>query len=357
MTSSDTHAFRPDYAVPPGETLRYRLAELSLSQADLAARTGLSTKHVNQIMQGRAPITLDTAVALERVTSLPARFWNRREADYREALLRNAPRNLSAEDSRWLATLPVKELQKRGQLPAEQDRGRLFDAALSFFGVADRAAWDRVWRGPVASFRRSHAYASAPGAVVSWLRMAEVAAQPRKADPYSAAGFRRTLNGIRELTVTGDLEQLIERCSEVGVVVVFVREVTGCRISGAAWWATPGRAIIALSDRYKKDDYFWFAFFHEAAHLLLHSKKETFVNDDSDDDLLEDEANRYAGDLLIPTDSADRLLTLSEDADVAAFAGELGIAPGIVVGRLHHDKLWPFNRGHRLKREVRFATN
>ncbi len=64
--------------------------------------------------------------------------------------------------------------------------------------------------------------------------------------------------------------------------------------------------MIALSDRYKKDDFFWFTFFHEAAHLLLHSKKETFVDDGTDNDLLEDEANRFAADFLIPSDRAER---------------------------------------------------
>jgi HTH-type transcriptional regulator/antitoxin HigA len=139
-------------------------------------------------------------------------------------------------------------------------------------------------------------------------------------------------------------------CATAGVVVVFVPEVKGCRISGAAWWAGPSRAVLALSDRYKKDDYFWFTFFHEAAHLLLHSKKETFVDDGADDDMLEDEANKFAADFLIPPDRAQQLASLSSDRDVEVFANEIGIAPGIVVGRLQHDGMWGWNRGHRLKR-------
>jgi HTH-type transcriptional regulator/antitoxin HigA len=350
--SGAMHAFRPDYAIAPGETLRDRLTEMNLSQAELAARAGMSTKHVNQIMQGNAPITLETAVALERITGVPASFWNRREADYREALLRSKTRELSAEDEKWLASLPLKELQKRHRLPQERDPGRLFDAVLSFFGVADREAWERIWRGPVAAFRRSQAYASHPGAVISWLRIAELDAQERKVGPYSASAFRNALREIRALTNGGDPNELVALCAEAGVAVVFVPEVPRCRISGAAWWATANRAVIALSDRYKKDDYFWFTFFHESAHILLHSKKETFVDDGSDDDLLEDEANRFAADLLIPRDQASRLPTLSTEADVTAFAAELGIAPGIVVGRLQHDGLWGWNRGHPLKRTL-----
>jgi HTH-type transcriptional regulator/antitoxin HigA len=350
MSQIESHPFRPDYVVPPGETLRDRLAEMNLSQAELAARAGLSTKHVNQIMQGIAPITLETAIALDRITGIPARVWNRREADYREGLLRAKPHELSAEDEQWLTSLPIKELQKRGRLPGDRDRGRLFEAVLSFFGVADREAWERIWRGPVASFRRSQAYASHPGTVVSWLRVAQIEAQQAKVAPYSATLFRKVLREIRSLTAHGDANRIVEMCATAGVVVVFVPEVKGCRISGATWWASPSRAVIALSDRYKKDDHFWFTFFHEAAHVLLHSKKETFVDDGTDNDLLEDEANGFAADFLIPPDSASRLTRLTSDHDVEAFAREIGIAPGIVVGRLQHDGHWGWNRGHSLKR-------
>jgi HTH-type transcriptional regulator / antitoxin HigA len=348
-------SFRPDYAIPPGETLRDLLADQSLSQADLAARAGLSTKHVNQILQGVAPITLETSIALERVTGTPASFWNRREADYRETLLRAKQRTLSDADKEWLRSLPIKELQDRGRIPREKDRTRLFETVLSFFGVADREAYERVWRGPVASFRRSHAFASHPGAVVSWLRIAQLEAKGAKVETFSASTFRKVLRDIRALTAEGDPNRIVEMCAASGVVVVFVPEVKGCRISGAAWWATPSRAVIALSDRYKKDDYFWFTFFHEAAHLRLHSKKETFVDDGKDSDVVEDEANRWAADFLIPPEHAEELRTLKTDSHVRAFAKAIGIAPGIVVGRLQHDEFWDYKQGHGLKRPLRIV--
>lgn len=348
-------SFRPDYAITPGETLRDLLADQSLSQAELAARAGLSTKHVNQILKGIAPITLETSIVLERVTGMPASFWNRRESDYRETLLRAKQRTLSHEDEDWLRSLPVKELQDRGRIPREKDRDRLFEAVLSFFGVADREAYERVWRGPVASFRRSHAFASHPGAVVSWLRIAQVDAQSAKIEPFSASKFRKVLREIRALTAEGDPNCMVELCAAVGVAVVFVPEVKRCRISGAAWWATPSRAVIALSDRYKKDDYFWFTFFHEAAHLLLHSKKETFVDDGKDNDVVEDEANRWAADFLIPPERAKELHALKTDSHVRAFATDIGIAPGIVVGRMQHDKIWDYKQGHGLKRSLRIV--
>jgi HTH-type transcriptional regulator/antitoxin HigA len=308
-------------------------------------------------MQGNAPITPETAMILERITGTPASFWNRREADYRETLLRITPKTLSSEDEEWLKSLPIKELQKRHRLPAVKDRTKLLDAALTFFGVADHKAFQRIWRGPVASFRCSNAFGSHPGAVISWLRIAQIDAQSAKVEPFSAARFRKALYQIRSLTAHGDPNEIVNICANAGVAVVFIPEVQRCRISGAAWWASPTRAILALSDRYKRDDHFWFTFFHEAAHLLLHSKKETFVDDDSDNDILEDEANRFARDILIPPDRATELPTLLTDADVKRFAADIGIAPGIVVGRLQHDKIWDYNQGHRLKLPIHIVES
>jgi Zn-dependent peptidase ImmA (M78 family) len=136
------------------------------------------------------------------------------------------------------------------------------------------------------------------------------------------------------------------------VAVVFVAEIGKSRVSGSAWWATPARAVIQLSDRYKHEDNFWFAFFHEAAHILLHSKKETFIDDGSEDDELEAEANRFAANTLIAPADAASLGALASDLDVELFADRVGVSPGIVVGRLHNDGLWDWGKGNHLRRRV-----
>ena len=78
----------PDYIVAPGEVLQETIDALGMTQADLAKRTGLSKKTVNQIMQGREPLSHVTALRLERVVGVSARFWNTLEATYRERLAR-----------------------------------------------------------------------------------------------------------------------------------------------------------------------------------------------------------------------------------------------------------------------------
>jgi HTH-type transcriptional regulator / antitoxin HigA len=380
MSHSSEYPFRPDYAVPPGDTLRERLAELAISQAELAARSGLSTKHINQIIQGVAPITHETALILERVTGTPAGIWNRLEATYREGLLRARQEAVTPADEQWLKSLPIKALQSARYLPTGLDKSGLYRAVVAFFGVADRSAWDRVWTRPDASFKLARAFRSDPGAVAAWLRIAELQVRETATANYDARTFRRVLPRIRGLTRENDFSAaLIADCASAGVALAFVPEVGKSRVSGAAWWAKPTRAVIQLSDRYKCDDQFWFAFFHEAAHVLLHSKKSTFVDDeqdpddqsadgtgatrtlrtasvfidhDDDDDPLEREANAFATNTLIPVQHASRLAGLATDGQVEAFADEIGISPSIVVGRLHHEHFWDWNQGNHLRRRL-----
>lgn len=342
----------PDHPFPPGETLRRRLAELGLSQADLAARSNLSTKHINQIIQGVAPITHETALAFERVTGTPARIWSALEAAYRDGLAKE--RAPTPEDETWMRTLPITELQRRGLVVKGPTRGAILQSIVAFFGVADRTAWERVWLRPAASFRRSKVFRSHPGATAAWLRIGEVQGRSKVTKPFDAKVFRDVLSHARRITRRPELSaDLVARSADAGVVLVFVNEIRGCRANGAAQWLSPTKALIQLSDRHKREDSFWFSFFHEGAHVLLHSKRDLFINDGArGEDALEEEANRFAEDFLVPPSQAHRLATMRTDVDVEAFANELGIAAGIVVGRLHNDERWEWSRGRRLIRKI-----
>jgi Predicted Zn peptidase len=108
-----------------------------------------------------------------------------------------------------------------------------------------------------------------------------------------------------------------------------------------------------LSIRYGTDDHLWFTFFHEAGHILLHGKRDVFIEDDRPADQKEHEANTFACDFLIPAERLRQFIQAenwrSQDA-IMLFAESLGLAPGIVVGRLQHEKLIPYSHYNALKR-------
>ncbi len=348
-----SHRFEPDYSLPPGTTLRSVIEKLGMSQSELALRSGLSLKHVNQIVHGFAPITPDTSLSLEKITGVPAQFWNNLEVNHRDRQARSRNREVTDDDKAWLASLPIRELERRRKLAKGLSPSSLLQEVCRFFGVANRETWERVWRAPLASFRRSPSFQSDMPALASWLRLGELEANDVQCLPFDAKKFRDSLREIRPLTCVDDFsDDLVRLCASSGVAVVFVKEITGCRTSGAARWLSPSKGLIQLSDRYKRDDQFWFSFFHEAGHLLIHGKKETFVSNDDHEDVAEEEADRFAATTLIPRTLESRISELHTRVDVKAFADEIGIAPGIVVGRLQKEGVISWSALNSLKRKL-----
>lgn len=87
-TRTKEGGFNPNYAVPPGETLKETLKSIGMTQAELSSRTGRSKRTINKITRGNTAITPDTAIQFERVLGVPASFWNNLERNYQETLAR-----------------------------------------------------------------------------------------------------------------------------------------------------------------------------------------------------------------------------------------------------------------------------
>lgn len=358
MTSADL-VYTPEEVLPPGVTLQEVLNEREMTQSDLATRTGLSTKHVNQLVKGNVGLTAETALLLERATGVPASMWTALESAYQVDKSRRSEAERLAADLDWLKQLPVKELIRRGRIINRADPIELLREVCNFFGVANRASWDALWHRPTA-YRRSKVFTSNPTAVSAWLRIGELEATSVNCRPFDRTKLMALLDDLRALTREPEpaawYHKLTTMCAEAGIAVVFEPEIAGARVVGAARWLTPTKALIQLSLRHKWSDIFWFTLFHEIGHILLHSKKDVFINDPGPHSGAEQEADAFASQLLIPREHEARLASLHTNQDVIQFAKELGIGADIVVGRLQFEKRWPYSRGNDLKHRFTFAN-
>lgn len=359
MTRSVTSEFDPDWVSPPGDTIEDLLSERGWTQAEFATRTGFTKKHINDLVKGRAAITPDAAMRLERVLDAPADFWLRRESRYREALERRRAADQLQDDAPWLGELPIKAMEKYGWIPKLSRPPARVQECLNFFGVASVSAWREQYGKPLAALRASPKFPTRAGALAAWLRAAERQAARIECQQFRQGEFKQTLVEARKLTSETHPQVFIPAVQRlmagVGVAVVFVQAPDGCPVSGAAQWLTPDRALIVLSLRHKTNDHLWFTFFHEAGHILLHGKKMLFIDLDGElTDRAEEEANEFSRDFLIPAEDAKKLPELGRSASaVIAFAQRIGIAPGIVVGRLQRQGQVPWNQLNKLK--VRYA--
>ncbi len=358
-----TTVFQPDYAMHPGETLAETLDELGMSQAELAQRMGRPLQMISEIVQGKKAITAETALQLERATGIPANFWNSSQRNFEAAVARLTEEHDLAPDSAWVDGFPVSALIKLGRLPKCESRAEQMRALLNFFGVAGIKEWESIWTAPAVAFRKSTAFEANPMAVAAWLRLGERLAQQVRTEPYDQDRFIQALFEIRKLTRAEPqitVPQAAEFCRAAGIALVFVPELPATRAYGATRWVTPQKALLQLSLRGKTDDFLWFTFFHEAAHILKHGKREVFIEApdgaaNEETRRKEQEADTFASDVLIPKAAFAQFRQQRPftGETVKCFAAELGIAPGIVVGRLQYEKLLPYTHLNSLKRHLR----
>ena len=353
-------AYEPDYAVPPGATLLETIQALGIDQKEFARRTGYTEKHISHVIQAKAGITPEAALRFEKVTQVPARFWNNLETQYREQLARLESRHQAGSQLDWLKQIPVQELVSRKEIPPCATKVELLEAALVFFGVASVAAWRIGWTKHQIAFRRSATIPGVDGAIAAWVRMAERQAQQVACEAFDEARFRAALKEIRELTVNTPAEfvpQMKRLCGACGVAVVFVPEIPKAPVNGATRWLNKTRAMIAVNLRGKSNDRFWFTFFHEAGHVLNDDRTQVFVDvSNYVDDPREKAADEFAAGLLIPPRYMGRLATLKSRVQVQRFAAELRIHPGIVVGRLQHEGILPRTHLNGLKAKLVWAS-
>ncbi|MDH3348923.1 MAG: helix-turn-helix domain-containing protein [Desulfobulbaceae bacterium] len=341
VKATKKYTFEPDYAVAPGETLLETMESLDMTQKELAVRTGITVQSLNRIFKGEQPISYETANRLELAVGVPAAMWNNLEALYREQLAKISERERLEADLAWLQEIPVAELVKRKVLPKLKDKVAQLRAVLAFYGVSSVDAWHALWDEPAVAVRRSLCFNSCPGPASAWIRQGEIAAHSVQCAEFSKVKLQLAVQEIRKLTVL-DPEHFIKLmqtlCAEAGVALVLVPEMKKAPWYGATKWLAPGKVLILLNLRGKAEDLFWFAFFHEAGHVLHDNKKDLLINTGKPDqkDTREIHANQYAAEVLIPRRYNERIKHMVSKKEILEIAKELAIAPGIVAGRYQH---------------------
>lgn len=343
-----------DYAIATGEFITEWLEENDMSAAELSRRLGVSRKHVSELLNGKVGLSHDSALALERVTGIPARRWNQIEALYQEDRARlNADSVLRAQYER-ANKFPLSYLRKWGFITATaRDKAELVRQLSSFFGVADLDAWYATWSSGSVAYRKVAVRSACPEALSTWLAIGEQRVEILDLPPHDREGLQQALSHLRSLT-REDPNSYILRARDilhgVGVAFAVVPPIPGLGVYGATRWVHE-RPLVQLSLRGKTDDQLWFTLFHELGHVLLHPHSGLYLT--VEEDTAEQEADVFAAEALIPTKYESLLPSGRNKAAIRSVAEKLGVSPGIALGRaqrLTGDYAW----GHDLRVHFEF---
>jgi addiction module HigA family antidote len=336
--------FTPDWSVHPGEFLRQVLEQRGIRQSELAERTGLTAKHINQIVTKNIGISGEVAVLLERVLAIDATWWTRVDAEYQAYLGKQKARISLHESLGWVKQFDKLALQRYGITDTTDDAETTVEKVFRFFGVASPEAFERTWLRPRVSFRRSQAFTVAEQNTALWLRLVERSAEHyvESVDlptlrPGALRKASRAIPAMTTLTVPDGFTAARAMLAEAGVALTFVPEISGTRVWGATWWLSADRPVIGLTARNRKPDLFWFALLHEMAHIILHPRRATFLDltdDKNTNDTAEQEADTFAEQTLLPDEARTLITRAATREQLLLLAAKLGVGVAIVAG--HH---------------------
>ncbi len=327
----------PIGAPDPIEAIRFRMEQQELTQRDLVPYIGSKSK-TSEVLSGKRTLSLPMIRALHSGLGIPA-----------PVLLReNDPVSEGSEAGVDWGRFPLREMAKRGWVEADPSSVRA--------GAEDLL---RAFFAPVGG----------PSALVALYRKTDHTRFARSVDGYALAAWTvRVVTRAQEDppraeyrpgTVTSGFMREVARLSpsengpllardllrEHGIPLVVEPHLPRTRLDGAAIMAWTDRPVIGLSLRHDRIDNFWFCLMHELAHLALHLDERSgdeplrFYDDlDADDqgDPREEEADRLAGEALIPEEEWKKSPARKLRSPQAAqhLARKLGIHPAIVAGRM-----------------------
>jgi len=358
--------FAPMWAVPPGRTISDLMKSKGIALDSLAQSVDMTEDAIESLLSGKSPLDACVASRLATIFGASTNFWLRREEQYRHQL-KQLTEDIDPENEEykfWLKCLPVREMQEFGWVESTKDKTKTLRKFLDFFDVPNLDAWHRTYvdMRAATAFRTTDAYLENAPSTAAWLRQGELQAERIKCNSWDPKLFEAQLAKIRRLTQIASPSEFLPKleglCAEAGVAVVVVKAPKGCRASGATFFTNPGKAVLLLSFRYLSDDQFWFSFFHEAAHLILHWDADLLILETSESpkSIREEEANLFASEQLIPRELQERMPEAAKTLrGIMRLARDAGVSYGIVVGQLQFRGLIKRERYNSLKARYKWG--
>lgn len=351
-----------NYAVAPGEYLEEWIHDQGLSQQRVAEFLGCSRKQVNEIVNGRAPITSDTAIRLERVVGIPADSWLRYEAAYRADLARIADQEDLVKHADEIDPNAVSYLRSLGATKAtRRSPGTLVSDFLAFHRCGTWDAYvhlhESASSGDYALATLKDAGASVDQTVLStWLRAAELAEpfERGRSYVYDAEQLNSALPQLRARAATPDstmLRDIAGMLASVGVVFMVVEPPKKFPLLGMTRWIDKRVPVIQQTGRWGKDGFVVWALFHELGHVLNDPRGEMHLEYSTEkkrNSAAEKAANAFAMDILFGEEGIKPFEGLQRDREIAEAARQLGISPGVAVHQMHRRRLLDYKFGNQL---------
>lgn len=355
-------------AIHPGEFLRDVLEDNSISQIELAKRTGISKNTINEIVNGANPITRDTALKFSKVLPLSSDYWVNLQKIYDDDVARlNEQARIEGEIKTHLGLFKetYTELAKYNILGkykwVSANFANIIDELLRYFAVNSLSYLKSTSLNFEAAFRKYDRKKINNYSLAAWLRLGQLKAKEIETPEFDKQKLKESLANIKHLSLETPKEY-IPKIKDIllksGVVLVCAPYFRNTHAQGATQWIEQSKYFIILKTSNQTEDKFWFNLFHELGHILRHGKKDTFINIEDGEKMnsveQEREADEFAQKALLPNFETEIKRFSHYKNAIISIASDNKISPSIVAGRLAHEckdskKAWALTNGYMRK--------
>ena len=355
--------YYPESVTHPGEILLESLEERGIGAKEFSVKTGKPEKTITAVLKGDSAITPDMSVLFEQVLKIPAHFWLEAQKNYDEFKARIKYQEAISNGIQWAKEAPYAEMAKLGWVPKTRKPEAKVINLFEYYEVASIDSFENYYfnQSTRVAFRISLGNTKNPLSVSAWLRQGEIQAKELYAPQYSKTSFKAILPEIKQLMASQPEDFFIKlqaMCLKVGVKVVHTPSLPNNAIHGATRWINDS-PLIQLSGRWRRNDIFWFTFFHEVGHILLHGKKYISLENidfEGENKEYEAEADAFASDWIL-TEKEEKEIIDSKELNkqvIVGFAEKFSTHPASIIGRLHHKGIIDYRYGREFFKAINF---
>lgn len=350
-------------AFHPGYYIAEVIEDMGISHAEFAQRLGTTEKNLSTLLNGQTSLSDDIAEKLSVMFGTSVTVWLNLQMTYNQKKLEIEQKKKLDNQIEILSLIDYSFFVKVANLPVVKNLHEKIINLCKYLRVSDL----RIIMEPdfLVNYRTGISNMQTKNIVNSraWIQTAINLSQDIKTESFDDEKLKEYLPELREMTLQ-EPEKFIPRMREIfskcGIAFVLLPNLKNSGVNGAVKWINGQRVVLAMNDRGADADKFWFSLFHEIKHVLQRKINTVFVNSSVAEMMdmnskYEEDADKFATNYLIPPAEYKKFSPTKyiSDSEIKEFASSIGIHPGIVAGRLQHDKIIPQNRCSKMKEKYR----
>lgn len=334
----------------PGLVLQEKINSMHMSRSELAARTGVTEKHISTVINGNKGISPAFAKKLAYAFDEQASVWLNLQAKYDAYCAEiEAENNVSDEEKNILHSLKdvIEYFLEQGIMHNHcGDTEKVLQLrkilCVSNLASVPKITYNAAYRAQIKSNTAVN-----PFVLFAWQRMCELETKNIETEGnVSKEKLEAAVPEIKKILLLSDTHKMLKllqgKFAECGIALKIVHNFPGAPVQGfikESW--DDGQTILCLTLRRKRMDTLIFTLFHEIAHVLNGDLSVRFVDFTDEKSEMEKNADERARNMLIDPELYRKFVlsrsNYTTESGIEQFAKTAGVRPSVVVGRLQND--------------------